>query len=79
MDAQVSDLVGLLAGRRRARGHSYGGDVALALPISTPIWSRCGCLRDPLSWEPWWPGTTAGLAVAASGKPQEAPNASCVA
>jgi pimeloyl-ACP methyl ester carboxylesterase len=48
-------------------GHSYGGNVALAaaarlrdqvIGVST--------FETPLSWLPWWPGTTAGAFGAAS-------------
>ena len=75
MDAQVDDLVGLLAGRRAVLvGHSYGGNVALATADRHPdLVAGVAVYETPLSWEPWWPGTTAGsIAVAAAGKPQEA-------
>ncbi len=75
MDVQVGDLVGLLAGRRAVLvGHSYGGDVALAAAERHPdLVAGVAVYETPLSWEPWWPGTTAGaIAVAAAGKPQEA-------
>jgi len=75
MDAQVGDLVGLLAGRRAVLvGHSYGGDIALATADRHPdLIAGVAVYETPLSWEPWWPGKTAGsVAVAASGKPQEA-------
>ncbi len=75
MDVQVGDLVRLLAGRRAVLvGHSYGGDVALAAAEQHPeLIAGVAVYETPLSWEPWWPGTTAGaIAVAAAGKPQEA-------
>ncbi len=75
MDAQIRDLVELLAGRRAVIvGHSYGGNVALATAQRHPdLVAGVAVYETPLSWEPWWPGKTAGsVAVAASGKPQEA-------
>ena len=75
MDAQVGDLVELLAGRRAVLvGHSYGGNVALAAADHHPdLVAGVAAYETPLSWEPWWPGTTAGsIAVAEAGKPREA-------
>jgi pimeloyl-ACP methyl ester carboxylesterase len=75
MDAQVDDLVVLLAGRRAVLvGHSYGGDIALTAAEQHPeLVAGVAVYETPLSWEPWWPGTTAGaIAVAASGMPEEA-------
>jgi pimeloyl-ACP methyl ester carboxylesterase len=75
MDAQVTDLVGLLAGRRAVLiGHSYGGNVALSTADHHPdLVAGVAVYETPLSWESWWPGTTAGaIAVAEAGKPREA-------
>ncbi|MEP7201184.1 MAG: alpha/beta hydrolase [Ilumatobacteraceae bacterium] len=75
MDAQVDDLIGLLAGRRAVLiGHSYGGNVALTAADHRPgLVAGVAVYETPLSWEPWWPGTTAGsIAVAEAGKPREA-------
>jgi pimeloyl-ACP methyl ester carboxylesterase len=75
MDVQVADLLCLLAGRRAVLvGHSYGGDVALAAAgVHPDLVAGVAVYETPLSWEPWWPGTTAGaIAVAAAGKPHEA-------
>ena len=75
MHAQVSDLTGLLAGRKAVLiGHSYGGNVALATAERHPdLVAGVAVYETPLSWEEWWPGTTAGaIAVADSGKPHEA-------
>jgi pimeloyl-ACP methyl ester carboxylesterase len=75
MGDQVSDLVTLLSGRRAVLvGHSYGGNVALAAADRHPeLVAGVAVYETPLSWEPWWPGTTAGaIAIAESGKPQEA-------
>ena len=70
MDAQVDDLVGLLAGRRAVLvGHSYGGNVALAAAERHPdLVAGVAVYETPLSWEPWWPASTAGsIAVADPG------------
>ena len=75
MSYQVEDLVGLLAGRRAVLiGHSYGGNVALATADHHPhLVAGVAVYETPLSWEPWWPGTTAGsIAVAEAGQPREA-------
>ena len=75
MDAQVSDLVGLLVGRQAVLvGHSYGGNVALTTADQHPdLVAGVAVYEMPLSWEPSWPGTTAGsIAVAASGEPEAA-------
>lgn len=75
MSHQVDDLVEVLAGRTAVLvGHSYGGNVALATADRHPdLVAGVAVYETPLSWEPWWPGTTAGaIAVAAAGKPQEA-------
>jgi len=75
MDAQVDDLVDLLAGRKAILiGHSYGGNVALAAADHHPdLVAGVGVYETPLSWEPWWPGTTAGaIAVAEAGTPRQA-------
>jgi pimeloyl-ACP methyl ester carboxylesterase len=69
LDANVADLVTLLAGRRAVLvGHSYGGDVALAAADRHPdLVAGVAVYETPLSWEPWWPGNTAGsVAVAAA-------------
>lgn len=68
MDGQVDDLVTLLAGRRAVLiGHSYGGNVALATAERYPqLVAAVGVYETPLSWEPWWPGTTAGGAARAT-------------
>jgi pimeloyl-ACP methyl ester carboxylesterase len=74
MPHQVDDLVALLGGRAAVLiGHSYGGNVALATAARRPDLVRAVAVYEtPLSWEPWWPGTTAGAAaVAASHDPAE--------
>ena len=75
MAAQVDDLVALLRGRPAVLvGHSYGGNVALATATRHPHLVRGVALYEtPLSWQPWWPGTTAGAqARATSGDAAEA-------
>lgn len=75
MDAQVADLVELLGGRKAVLiGHSYGGNVALATADHHPdLVAGVAVYETPLSWEAWWPGTTAGsIAVAEAGKPEQA-------
>jgi pimeloyl-ACP methyl ester carboxylesterase len=70
MDAHVADAAGVLAGRRAVVvGHSYGGDVAIALAERHPELARAvGAWEAPMVWEPWWPGATAaGDALAAAG------------
>lgn len=60
MDAQVGDLLELLAGRRAILfGHSFGGDVALATADRHPDQVRAVAVYEtPLSWLDWWPGST---------------------
>jgi pimeloyl-ACP methyl ester carboxylesterase len=75
MDEQVDDLVALLDGRSAVLvGHSYGGNVALATAARHPSLVRAVSMYEsPLSWEPWWPGSTAGAtALATGGSPAEA-------
>ncbi|MEO7399091.1 MAG: alpha/beta hydrolase [Ilumatobacteraceae bacterium] len=70
VDAQLADLVALLAGRRALLvGHSYGGDVALATAARHPeLIAGISVYEAPLSWASWWPRTTAGAeAVATAG------------
>ena len=78
MGAQLEDLRQLLAGRKAVLiGHSYGGNVALAMADRhLELVAGVAVYETPLSWEPWWPGTTAGsVAVAAAGQPERAAEA----
>lgn len=61
---QVADLVDLLDGQRAVLvGHSYGGNVALACAATHPeLVIAVSTYETPLSWLPWWPGSTAGAA-----------------
>lgn len=75
VDEQVADLVALLAGRPAVVfGHSYGGNVALALADRHPELVRAvGVYETPLSWLPWWPSGTPGRqAASADGDPADA-------
>lgn len=65
---QVEDLAGVLGGRRAVLvGHSYGGNVAIAASIAMPAQvSAVSVYETPLSWMPWYPGTTAGAASVAA-------------
>ncbi len=67
MGVQVDDLITLLASKPAVLiGHSYGGNVALAAASRHPHLVRgVAVYETPLSWEPWWPGTTAGAAARA--------------
>ncbi len=78
MSSQVDDLIGLLAGRPAVVvGHSYGGNVALAASCTRPdLVVGVAVYETPMSWQPWWPGTTAGaVAVAAEGSTEDAAEA----
>lgn len=74
MDEQVADLVHLLAGRAAVIvGHSYGGNVALATAARHPeLVLGVAVYESPLSWEPWWPGNSAGAAAIAQRDDPEA-------
>lgn len=81
IDDHVHDLVSVIDSARGAGaepvvlvGHSYGGNVALALVDRHP--GRVAAVvtyESPLSWEPWWPRDSAGgNAMAWSEDPEEA-------
>ena len=75
MSYQVADLLAVMAGRpAMVIGHSYGGNVALAAAARQPdLIVGVAIYESPLSWERWWPGTTAGAAaVATQGDPADA-------
>jgi pimeloyl-ACP methyl ester carboxylesterase len=64
MAHQVGDLVRVM-GHAPAPcvvvGHSFGGDVALAAAQRHPeLIAGVVVYEAPLSWMPWWPGSTAG-------------------
>ena len=74
MDSHVADLESLLAGRRAlVFGHSYGGNVALALAERNPDLVRAVAVYEvPLSWLPWWPGGSGRGGAATRGAPEDA-------
>jgi pimeloyl-ACP methyl ester carboxylesterase len=74
MDAQVADAVAVLRSRRCvAVGHSYGGDVVLALAERVPSLVRAaGVWEPPMAWQGWWPASTAGGDAVAAGDPAAA-------
>jgi pimeloyl-ACP methyl ester carboxylesterase len=80
IEQQVADLAAVIEGSGAAGrpavvvGHSYGGNVALALADRRPdLVAAVVTYETPLSWEPWWPGGSAGGdAVAWRHDPEEA-------
>ncbi|MEO5723142.1 MAG: alpha/beta hydrolase [Ilumatobacteraceae bacterium] len=60
--SQVVDLFGLIGGRQAlVVGHSFGGNIALAAAAARPDLVRgVAVYETPLSWQRWWPTTTAG-------------------
>jgi pimeloyl-ACP methyl ester carboxylesterase len=62
IEAHVADLAQLLGERPAVVfGHSYGGNVGLALAARRPRLARgIAVYETPLSWLEWWPSTTAG-------------------
>lgn len=80
MDQQVADLVEVVGRTDDAGdqvvvvGHSYGGNVALAAVDRHPgLISGVVTYESPLSWQPWWPGNSAGgNAMAWRDEPEEA-------
>lgn len=67
MACQIGDLLTVLHGRRAlVVGHSFGGNVALAAAQHHPdLIEAVAIYETPQSWQPWWPGTTAGGAALA--------------
>lgn len=72
--AQVGDLFGLLGSAPAVLfGHSFGGNVALAAAEQRPDQILgVGVYEMPQSWQPWWPGSTAGGAALATTSDPEA-------
>jgi pimeloyl-ACP methyl ester carboxylesterase len=78
LQCQVADLAKIVDGRPvQLFGHSYGGNVALAFAEQQPTQvAAVAVYETPLSWYPWWPGTTAGSnALATRGEPEDAAEA----
>lgn len=80
IDAQVDDLIAVLASVDRSPGssvivgHSYGGNVALAAAERYPdLVAGVVTYETPLSWRSWWPADSAGGdALAWQAEPEEA-------
>lgn len=83
VDAQVADLVGLIGSLDRGGrpvvlfGHSFGGNVALAVADRHPELVRAVIVYEsPLSWTDWWPADSAGGAAAVvADRPEDAAEA----
>jgi pimeloyl-ACP methyl ester carboxylesterase len=57
-------------------GHSFGGNVALALAGRRPELVRAVVVYEtPLSWLDWWPGNSAGAAAMAADNAEDAAEA----
>lgn len=67
IDAQVADLTGVVEAEATPCvlfGHSFGGNVALALAERRPdLVLAVITYESPMSWLPWWPGMSAVLAA----------------
>lgn len=80
IEQQVDDLAGVIAGPAGVGaplvlvGHSYGGNVALALADRRPdLVGGVVTYETPMSWLESWPGSTAGSdAIAWQDQPEEA-------
>lgn len=76
-DAQVADLLDVLAGRRAVLvGHSLGGVIALAAAARAPDQVRAVVAYEPPTpWVPWWPERSAGdAALRATSAPRPSPS-----
>ena len=63
----VEDLLGVIGETPSVVfGHSYGGNLALAAAQRRPDLVRgVAIYESPMSWEPWWPGSSRGLVATA--------------
>jgi pimeloyl-ACP methyl ester carboxylesterase len=82
MATHAGDLIELLdealprGGRATLFGHSYGGNVALAVADRRPdLVARVVAYECPLSWLDWWPTSTAGAAAVSAADPSAAAEA----
>jgi pimeloyl-ACP methyl ester carboxylesterase len=80
VEANVDDLEQLMApvamGPAVVFGHSFGGNVALALAARRPdLVTGVVVYEAPLSWLDWWPGNSAGAAAMAADDPGDAAEA----
>jgi pimeloyl-ACP methyl ester carboxylesterase len=74
VEAVIADLPATSV--RCVVGHSFGGDVALALAERRPdLVETVAVYETPLSWLDWWPGNSAGAAAMAAGSPGDAAEA----
>ena len=71
---QVDDLTQILGDQSAVIfGHSFGGNIALAAAERLgPQILGVSTFETPLSWMPWWPGTTAGAIGVAAGEAEAA-------
>lgn len=69
----VDDLVAVLAGRPAVLvGHSYGGNVVLAVAARHPeLVHGVAVFEPPMTWEPWWPSTSGSSEMARRGEGAE--------
>lgn len=77
MSHQVDDLLAVLDGRRAVVfGHSFGGNVALATATRHPgTVAGVAVYESPMSWEPWWPTSSASRSLTAADDPADAAEA----
>lgn len=79
VSAHVDDLEAVcvrLAGPAHLFGHSFGGNVALALAVRRPdLVHSITVYETPLSWFDWWPGNTAGAVAAMDRDPADSAEA----
>jgi pimeloyl-ACP methyl ester carboxylesterase len=82
MPNQVEDLAELLTAQAHSRqatfvfGHSFGGNVALALADQHPeLVAAVAVYEAPLSWLEWWPGNSPGGTALSLGDPDDAAEA----
>lgn len=78
----VDDLARVIHERTDGRGvalafgHSFGGNIVLALAEHRPDLIEAACVYEsPLSWLDWWPGHSAGGAAPAHHDPADAAEA----
>src|SRR5690606_29300448 len=66
IDAQVDDLIAVVVQESSPCvlcAHSFGGNIALALAERRPDLVRAVVTYEsPMSWEPWWPGSSSTMA-----------------
>lgn len=80
VEANVDDLEAIIEHAASAPavlfGHSFGGNVALAMAARRPDLVRAvGVYETPLSWLDWWPGNSAGAMAMSAEDPGDAAEA----